>query len=52
MAFLTILEKGDECILLDPYYATYEAVVTAPGGVPVPVALNPDAGFHTGYCSD
>ena len=46
MAFLTILEKGDECILLDPYYATYEAVITAPGGVPVAVALNPDTGFH------
>jgi arginine:pyruvate transaminase len=46
VAFTSILEMGDECILLDPYYATYEAVVTAPGGVPVPVRLNPDKGFH------
>jgi arginine:pyruvate transaminase len=46
IAFLSILEVGDEVILFDPYYATYEAVVTAPGGVPLPVALDPDRGFH------
>jgi arginine:pyruvate transaminase len=46
LAFTTILEPGDEVILLDPYYATYEAVVTAHGGVPVPVALDADRGFH------
>lgn len=44
--FLAILDPGDEVLLLDPYYATYEAVVTAPGGVPVPVPLDPDRGFH------
>ncbi len=32
--------------MFDPYYATYEAVVTAPGGVPVAVKLDPDRGFH------
>lgn len=45
-AFMAIIEPGDEVLLLDPYYATYEAVVTAPGGVPVPVPLDPDRGFH------
>jgi arginine:pyruvate transaminase len=45
-AFLTILNAGDEVILMDPYYATYEAVITAPGGIPVPVRLDPDRGFH------
>jgi arginine:pyruvate transaminase len=45
-AFLSILEPGDEVLLFDPYYATYEAVVTAPGGIPVGVLLNPDRGFH------
>ncbi len=45
-AFLAIIEPGDEVLLLDPYYATYEAVVTAPGGIPVPVPLDPDRGFH------
>jgi arginine:pyruvate transaminase len=44
--FLTILNAGDEVLLLDPYYATYEAVITAPGGVPVSVLLDPDRGFH------
>ena len=46
MAFTTIIEPGDEVLLLDPYYATYEAVITAPGGVPVAVPLDPDRGFH------
>ena len=46
VAFLSIIEPGDEVILLDPYYATYEAVISAPGGKPVPVKLDPDSGFH------
>jgi len=46
MAFLAIIEPGDEVILLDPYYATYEAVVSGPGGVPVRVKLDADRGFH------
>jgi arginine:pyruvate transaminase len=46
VAFTAILNPGDEVILFDPYYATYESVICAPGGVPVPVALDPDRGFH------
>lgn len=46
VTFMAIIEPGDEVLLLDPYYATYEAVVTAPGGIPVPVPLDPDRGFH------
>jgi arginine:pyruvate transaminase len=46
LAFLSILEMGDEVLMFDPYYATYEAVVTAPGGVPVPVKLDPERNFH------
>jgi arginine:pyruvate transaminase len=46
VAFTAILNPGDEVVLLDPYYATYESVICAPGGVPVPVALDPDRGFH------
>jgi arginine:pyruvate transaminase len=46
LAFLSILEAGDEVLMFDPYYATYEAVVTAPGGIPVAVKLDPDRGFH------
>ncbi len=46
VAFACTIEMGNEVLLLDPYYATYEAVVTAPGGVPVPVPLDPDRNFH------
>jgi arginine:pyruvate transaminase len=46
LAFLSILEAGDEVLMFDPYYATYEAVVTAPGGRPVAVKLDPERGFH------
>ena len=46
MAFVSILNQGDEVLLLDPYYATYEGVICGPGGKPVPVPLDPDNGFH------
>ena len=46
LAFISILDPGDEVLLLDPYYATYEGVIAAPGGKPVPVPLDPDNGFH------
>lgn len=46
IAFTSILNEGDEVLLLDPYYATYEGVIASPGGVPVPVPLDPDNGFH------
>jgi arginine:pyruvate transaminase len=49
MAMQTVIEPGDEVILLDPYYATYEAVVTAPGGIPVAVPLDADHGFHINF---
>jgi arginine:pyruvate transaminase len=46
MAFVSILNEGDEVLLLDPYYATYEGVISGPGGIPVAVPLDPDNGFH------
>jgi arginine:pyruvate transaminase len=46
MAFVSILNEGDEVLLLDPYYATYEGVICGPGGIPVAVPLDPDNGFH------
>jgi arginine:pyruvate transaminase len=37
---------GDEVILPEPMYATYEAVIGASGAILVSVPLRPDAGFH------
>ncbi|KAA8543048.1 hypothetical protein F0562_021457 [Nyssa sinensis] len=36
-----IIDQGDEVILFDPSYETYEACVTIAGGVPVYVPLDP-----------
>ncbi len=49
LAMQAIVEPGDEVLLLDPYYATYEAVVIAPGGVPIAVPLDPDRSFHIDF---
>ena len=37
---------ADEVLLPDPYYATYEGVIAAAGGIAVPVRADPDRGFH------
>lgn len=41
-----IAEAGDEVLVGDPAYATYEGVVRATGADMVPVPLRPDNGFH------
>ena len=46
LAMMTLVEIGDEVLMADPYYATYEGVIAAAGGVPVPVLVDPDHGFH------
>jgi arginine:pyruvate transaminase len=45
-ALMTVVDEGDEVLMVDPYYATYEGVVAAAGGVPVPIKADPDHGFH------
>lgn len=45
-AMMTLVDLGQEVLLPDPYYATYEGVIAAAGGVPVPVTVDPDHGFH------
>jgi arginine:pyruvate transaminase len=45
-AMMATLDEGDEILLPDPYYATYEGVIAAAGGIAVPVRLDPDHGFH------
>ena len=44
--FLSLVEEGNEVIVGDPMYATYEAVIRAAGGRVVPVPLRSEAGFR------
>lgn len=37
---------GDEVLVGDPSYATYEGVILSSGAVPVPVVLRPEHGFR------
>jgi arginine:pyruvate transaminase len=46
VAFMGTIDIGDEVLLPDPYYATYEGVIAAAGGVALPVRADPDRGFH------
>ena len=46
MALQATVELGDEVLMADPYYATYEGVIAAAGGIAVPVGVDPDNGFH------
>ena len=43
---LCLLDAGDEAIVLQPMYVTYEATVQAPGAKLVPVVLDPENGFR------
>jgi arginine:pyruvate transaminase len=43
---LCLLEPGDEAIVLQPMYVTYEATVRAPGATLVPVVLDAESGFR------
>ena len=45
-AMLTVIDIGDEVLMADPYYATYEGVIAAAGGITVPVKVDSDQGFH------
>ncbi|WP_312527270.1 pyridoxal phosphate-dependent aminotransferase [Paracoccus sp. (in: a-proteobacteria)] len=44
--FMALVEAGDQVLVPDPYYATYESVIRAPGAEVVPVALRKENGFH------
>ncbi len=43
---MALVETGDEVLVADPYYATYESVVAATGATFVPVPTLPSDGFH------
>lgn len=41
-----LFDRGDEVIVAEPTYVTYEAVLGAPGAVMVQVPLRPENAFH------
>jgi arginine:pyruvate transaminase len=43
---LCLFEAGDEAIVLQPMYVTYEATIQAPGATLVPVLLDAEQGFR------
>jgi len=45
-AAMACLDPGDEAIVIEPYYATYEQTIRAAGGVPVTVQTRADDGFQ------
>mgnify|MGYP003587440325 FL=1 len=44
--FRTLLEPGDEVLVGDPMYATYEGLIAQTGARMVPVPLRPERGFR------
>lgn len=42
----TLVEHGDEVLIADPYYATYEGVVASTGARFVPIPTRPEDRFH------
>lgn len=43
---LCLLDPGDEAIVLQPMYLTYEATIRAPGATLVPVVLDAESGYR------
>jgi len=46
LALLATLDPGDEVILEDPGFVSYAPTIQFFGGVPVPVAMDPDSGHR------
>ena len=46
VAAMCTLQAGDEVILPEPVYSTYEPVIGATGATPVYIKLRPELGFH------
>ncbi len=46
-AFATLLDPGDEVLLLAPYWTTYPESITLAGGVPVQVTADESTGYLT-----
>ena len=46
-----LVNPGDEVVVFDPCYATYEGVVAGAGATMVSAPLNPDAGFSIDFAA-
>ena len=44
--FMALTDAGDEVLVGDPMYATYEGIIAATGAITVPVPLRPEHGFR------
>ena len=45
-AMMTTLDAGDACVIVDPYYATFDMTVRAAGATPIRVAARAEDGFQ------
>ncbi|MEM7176768.1 MAG: pyridoxal phosphate-dependent aminotransferase [Pseudomonadota bacterium] len=45
-AMMATLDPGESCLLLDPYYATYEQTIRSASARPIPVACRAEDGFQ------
>lgn len=45
-ALMTLVQNGDEVLVPDPYYATYEGLVAATGATFISIPTLPEDGFH------
>ena len=43
---MTLAALGDEVVVPEPYYVTYDGVIAATGAALVPIRLTPETGFH------
>lgn len=46
IACATVLNEGDEAVILAPYWVSYPSIIESVGGVPVTVELKPDNGYR------
>ncbi|PIB25925.1 aminotransferase [Amylibacter kogurei] len=46
IAMAALVDHGDQVLVGDPYYATYDGLIAAQGGTLTPVPLSPENGFR------
>lgn len=46
MAFLTMINEGDEVLIPEPFYTNYHTFATAAGGKVVPITTTAEDGYH------